>query len=116
MSPPEEGSSILVTSAPRSASWRVPHGPAPNCSTAITRRSASGCIIRFGSNEPPRDPCDDTALPTLVDRIHESEADERAAPLDEDDVVDPLARVLALVAQEEHDPRASAPGERPERP
>src|SRR3954452_21920538 len=31
-----------MTSAPRSASWSVPHGPAPNCSTARTRTSASG--------------------------------------------------------------------------
>src|SRR3954453_10128195 len=42
MSPRETGSSILITSAPRSASCSVPHGPAPNCSNAITRMSASG--------------------------------------------------------------------------
>src|SRR6478735_10838587 len=46
-SPPTEGSSILITSAPRSASWSVPHGPAPNCSIAITRTSASGCTRHF---------------------------------------------------------------------
>src|SRR4051794_28864561 len=43
-SPPTEGSSILMTSAPRSASWSVPHGPAPNCSSASTRTSASGSM------------------------------------------------------------------------
>src|SRR5437899_13105383 len=43
-SPREAGSSILITSAPRSASWSVPHGPAPYCSSAITRTSASGCV------------------------------------------------------------------------
>src|SRR5207245_34654 len=43
-SPCEAGSSILITSAPRSASWSVPHGPAPYCSSAITRTSASGCV------------------------------------------------------------------------
>src|SRR4051794_1586993 len=48
-SPPTEGSSILMTSAPRSASWSVPQGPAPNCSTASTRTSASG---RTSANRP----------------------------------------------------------------
>src|SRR5438876_8884776 len=48
MSPCELGSSILITSAPRSASCSVPHGPAPNCSNAITRTSASGSIGDLG--------------------------------------------------------------------
>ena len=38
-SPPTAGSSILITSAPRSASCIVPKGPAPNCSSERTRRS-----------------------------------------------------------------------------
>ena len=41
-SPPTDGSSILITSAPRSASCIVPYGPAPYCSIATTRTSASG--------------------------------------------------------------------------
>ena len=41
-SPPDAGSSILITSAPRSASCSVAHGPAPNCSIARMRTSASG--------------------------------------------------------------------------
>src|SRR4051794_34389449 len=47
-SPRETGSSILITSAPRSASCSVPHGPAPNCSNAITRMSASGSTDDLG--------------------------------------------------------------------
>src|SRR5918911_4693751 len=38
MSPPSAGFSILMTSAPRSANCIDPYGPAPYCSTAITRR------------------------------------------------------------------------------
>src|SRR5437764_5350205 len=38
MSPPSAGFSIFHTSAPRSASCIEPYGPAPYCSTAITRR------------------------------------------------------------------------------
>src|ERR1700736_6678178 len=41
-SPPVRTSSILITSAPSSARWTVPNGPAPYCSTATTRTSASG--------------------------------------------------------------------------
>src|SRR5581483_3008631 len=41
-SPREAGSSTLITSAPRSASWSVAQGPAPNCSSATIRTSASG--------------------------------------------------------------------------
>src|SRR5438105_15384883 len=47
-SPRETGSSTLITSAPRSASWSVPHGPAPNCSNASTRMSASGSVRDLG--------------------------------------------------------------------
>src|ERR1700680_4927026 len=42
MSPPTDGSSTLITSAPRSARWTVPNGPAPYCSTATMRMSSSG--------------------------------------------------------------------------
>src|SRR4051794_6138793 len=42
MSPPTPGSSTLTISAPRSARYRDPNGPAPYCSTAMTRRPASG--------------------------------------------------------------------------
>ena len=41
-SPPTDGSSILMTSAPRSLSCRVAQGPAPNCSIARIRTSARG--------------------------------------------------------------------------
>ena len=41
-SPPERTSSILITSAPSSARCTVPNGPAPYCSTATMRMSASG--------------------------------------------------------------------------
>src|SRR5947208_1390847 len=37
MSPPSAGFSILITSAPRSANCIEPYGPAPYCSTAMTR-------------------------------------------------------------------------------
>ena len=37
MSPPSFGFSTLMTSAPRSARYCVPHGPAPYCSTDRTR-------------------------------------------------------------------------------
>src|SRR4051795_7536783 len=46
MSPPAPGSSILMTSAPRSASCSVAHGPAPNCSIARIRTSSRGRRIR----------------------------------------------------------------------
>src|SRR5579862_9067345 len=42
MSPPARGSSILITSAPRSARWSEPNGPAPYCSSATIRMSSSG--------------------------------------------------------------------------
>src|SRR5712692_6377489 len=42
MSPPTPGSSILMISAPRSASTWVPKGPAPNCETARMRTPSSG--------------------------------------------------------------------------
>src|ERR1700682_6669325 len=42
MSPPTDGSSTLITSAPRSARWTVPNGPAPYCSTATMRMPSSG--------------------------------------------------------------------------
>src|SRR3954470_21770853 len=41
-SPPSRRFSILITSAPRSARYTVPAGPAPYCSTARTRVPASG--------------------------------------------------------------------------
>ncbi len=41
VSPPAAGSSILITSAPRSARCTLPNGPAPNCSMARMRTSAS---------------------------------------------------------------------------
>ena len=41
-SPPLAASSTLITSAPSSARWTLPNGPAPYCSIAITRTSASG--------------------------------------------------------------------------
>src|SRR5215469_4843562 len=37
MSPPSAGFSILMISAPRSANCIEPYGPAPYCSTAMTR-------------------------------------------------------------------------------
>src|SRR5215831_20408821 len=42
LSPPTAGSSILMISAPRSASTWVPKGPAPNWETARTRTPSSG--------------------------------------------------------------------------
>src|SRR5437762_13233600 len=44
MSPPSAGFSILITSAPRSANCIEPYGPAPYCSTAITRKPESGGV------------------------------------------------------------------------
>ena len=41
-SPRLRGSSILITSAPRSASCTLPHGPAPYCSIATIVTSSSG--------------------------------------------------------------------------
>src|SRR6185436_12836266 len=46
MSPPSAGFSILITSAPRSPSSMLPNGPAPYCSTAMTRTPASGSMLR----------------------------------------------------------------------
>src|SRR5262249_13579108 len=43
-SPPAAGSSILITPAPRAPSWSVPKGPAPYCSRARMRTSASGLM------------------------------------------------------------------------
>src|SRR4029077_1057199 len=43
-SPPSAGFSILITSAPRSPSIMLPNGPAPYCSTAMTRRPESGSM------------------------------------------------------------------------
>src|SRR5947208_5081169 len=62
-SPPEDGSSILITSAPRSASCSVAHGPAPNCSIATTRTSASG------STDDLRKPFSVTVLEDVEDDV-----------------------------------------------
>src|SRR2546425_1419397 len=45
MSPPTPGSSILMISAPRSASTWVPNGPAPNCETARMRTPSRGGLF-----------------------------------------------------------------------
>src|SRR5205814_9561382 len=61
MSPPSAGFSILITSAPRSASCIEPYGPAPYCSTAMTRRPESGgsttsllAVIASEAKQSPR--------------------------------------------------------------
>src|SRR5579862_739812 len=41
-----------MTSAPRSLSCSVAHGPAPNCSTARTRMSDSGACTQREANKP----------------------------------------------------------------
>ena len=46
MSPPLARCSILITSAPMSARWHEPYGPAPYCSTARMRRPSRGSFIR----------------------------------------------------------------------
>src|SRR5581483_9956776 len=43
-SPPSAGFSILITSAPRSPRAMLPNGPAPYCSTAMTRSPDSGSM------------------------------------------------------------------------
>ena len=43
-SPPSRWFSILITSAPRSARYDVPNGPAPYCSTATMRRRERGRV------------------------------------------------------------------------
>src|SRR3954452_15774051 len=100
-----------MTSAPRSASWSVPHGPAPYCSTATIRRSASGCVKwnppgrSDGSRQARLDPVHDPALPGVVDRVDEREPRDRAPPLQHDDVVDALAGAMPL-AEHEAEPDA----------
>src|SRR5690606_8727681 len=46
MSPPPARCSILITSAPMSARWHEPYGPAPYCSTARMRRPSKGSFMR----------------------------------------------------------------------
>src|SRR6266851_21275 len=49
MSPPTAGSSTLMTSAPMSDKKSVPNGPAPYCSTALTRTPRSGASSTVAS-------------------------------------------------------------------
>src|SRR3989338_253270 len=69
-SPRVAGSSILITSAPRSASIMVPNGPAPNCEPDKIRTPSSGkpmgIVLSFlsaeafagvGCERPPRALC-----------------------------------------------------------
>ena len=46
-SPP--GRSILITSAPCSASWKVPNGPAKTCVKSSTRTPAKGLVTWLSS-------------------------------------------------------------------
>ena len=52
MSPPLARCSILITSAPMSARWHVPYGPAPYCSTARMRRPSRGSFITTPTARP----------------------------------------------------------------
>src|ERR1700760_2039390 len=56
MSPPLAGSSILMTSAPRSARCTLPNGPAPYCSSAMMRMSSSGFMPLPTVTSLPRRP------------------------------------------------------------
>src|SRR5579872_657059 len=58
-SPPVRGSSILITSAPRSARCTDPNGPAPYCSTATMVMSSSGLTLTLSIHWLDRETGDD---------------------------------------------------------